>query len=346
MSLTITNALISTQVGSGAVVNQANGATIVLPVGGVVLFALQSTAGVGKWTLSFNCPNYPALHQKQLDWLPGQFNGFYVAMPDYPVGGGRDQDPLQGIQVLSTVSDASGGSVPQAQYQVRTVASPDGPVQTIRCRGVVLSALGAYTNANGVLTENANGAIGTIDGLTVAVGDRLFLPPGIAAAAADVGVYQVVATGSAGAVFVLQRVSDMPNGALVGRGSEIHVTEGTVMQGTQWVLDTADPVTVGTTAQAWYPRAVTQSVTLAAGTKTIQNVPIKSTSLSNAICVRTATGGTVSTTVMYLPTSAGANGFTAGALGTGQVVLQACIGAGTIQNADTSVLAVTITNPV
>lgn len=341
MALTITNALISTQVGSGAVVNQANGATIVLPVGGVVLFALQSTAGVGKWTLSFNCPNYPALHQKQLDWLPGQFNGFYVAMPDYPVGGGRDQDPLQGIQVLSTVSDASGGSVPQAQYQVRTVASPDGPVQTIRCRGVVLSALGAYTNANGVLTEDANGAIGTIDGLTVAVGDRLFLPPGIAAAAADVGVYQVVATGSAGALFVLQRVSDMPNGALIGRGSEIHVTEGTVMAGTQWVLTTADPVAVGTTTMAWYPRSVTQAITLVAGTKTITNVPVLSATGLGTNFTRTTPSGTAST-VTYQPVGT----ITPGALGTATFAFDATVAAGTINASDVSTGNLTVTNPV
>src|ERR1700719_4523194 len=103
MALTITNALISTQEGQGAVVNQANAATIAFSPGSLLTIALQSTSGIQKWTLQFECPSYPALHTRTFDWLPGQFNGWQIPMPDYPVGGAVDQNILQGITLYSTV---------------------------------------------------------------------------------------------------------------------------------------------------------------------------------------------------------------------------------------------------
>jgi hypothetical protein len=342
MALTITNAQISTQEGSGAVVNQSNGAVITASAGAMLTVALQSTSGIQKWTLQFECPSYPALHQRSFDWLPGQFNGWQVPMPDYPVGGAQDTNILQGITMISTVSDASGGSVPSATYVFRTIAAAGATIQTLKARAVILSALSAYTNTNGTLTENSNGVFATTDGLTIAVGDRVFLPPGIAAAAADVGIYQVTSIGSAGSVWSMTRVSDMPQGGLISTGSEIHVTEGTLMAGTQWVLTTTGMVTIGTTTMAWFPRQVTQSVTLVAGTVTIANVPLVSATKCNITSSRTTANTSTATTGGYHPVG----GYTAGALGTATFNFQATVAAGTINNADVSTLNVTVFNQV
>lgn len=342
MALSSTAANIATQDGSGAVVNQSSGATILQTAGGILGVSLQSTSGIGIWNLEFQCPSYPALHQRNFEWRPGMPTTWLIPMPDYPVGGAQDANPLQGLTLASSVSDSSGGAIVQSTYQIRTIAATGGAVQTLLARAVIQSALSAYTNVNGVLTENSNGAFATTDGLTIAVGDRVFLPPGIAAAAADVGLYQLTSIGSAGSLWSMTRVSDMPQGATIGRGAEIHVTEGTLMAGTQWVLTTANPVVVGTTTQTWFPRQVTQQLTLVAGTVTVANVPVLSAAKLGCAITRSTANTSTATTGGY----AIIGGITPGNLGTATFNVQAAVAAGTINNADVSTLQVTVFNQV
>lgn len=213
-----------------------------------------------------------------------------------------------------------------------------------RVRAVVTAALAAYTYVAGVITENANGALPSMDGVALAVGDLLFLPAGIAAALADAGVYQVTSLGSAGSVFVLTRVDWMPHAAVLKGGMEFRVGgEGTTFKNTTWrAMLAADTFTVGTTDAKWFPLSVNLSPVLVAGTVTIATVPIFSS--NSQIVIQRKVANTTAATVMYAPTNAGADGITPGNLGTASLVVQAVVAAGTINNADISTLHVTIIN--
>lgn len=204
------------------------------------------------------------------------------------------------------------------------------------------AALPAYTAAGGVLTANANGAISNIDGVAPVLGDRILLTLG--AAGADNGVYTVTSVGGASAKTTFTRAADYATGATVPSGTVYEVSEGTAYANTSWKLTTAGASVVDTTSTAFYPREVNQQVALVAGTVTISNVPILSTSKTNVEPTRVIANTATATTGGYCPTVAGANGITAGAVGTGQVIIQACVAAGTINSADISTLNVTITN--
>lgn len=236
---------------------------------------------------------------------------------------------------------------PAGSWNDANANSSDGGTSPFKCRAVVTTLQVYGGSTTGILTETANGAISGADGVTLAVGDVVFIQEGTTnlTAASDAGPYVVSALGGASAKWVLTRPSWWQTGATIQQSQVIDVSgEGTLYAGTSWrafcgkaqVVDTNDPV--------FWVREVTQSITLAAGTATISNVGIRSASKSNVFLTRTATGGTVTSTIAYCPTAAGANGITAGALGTGSVVVQAVVAAGTIENADTSTLAATVFN--
>lgn len=210
-----------------------------------------------------------------------------------------------------------------------------------QARFVVTTALAAYTKTAGVILANANGAWATQDGISnAAVGDIVLLPDGIAAAAADAGLWQITALGAAGSKFSLSRPADWASGSFGLTGSEINIAEGTLYAGTKWYHATAGNFTVDTTAMRLVPRAVTQSITLVAGTATITNVPVLSATKTGFSSVRTTANTSTATTGGYHPVGA----ITPGALGTASIVFDATVAAGTINVADISTLAVTIFN--
>lgn len=209
-----------------------------------------------------------------------------------------------------------------------------------QARNVVRTALAAYTKTAGVILANANGAWATQDGITNVVGDIVLLPDGIAAAAADAGLWQITALGAAGAKFSLSRPSDWASGSLGLTGTEVNIAEGTLFAGTKWYHAGASNFTVDTTAMLMVPRAVTQSIVLVAGTATITNVPVLSATKTGFTSVRTTANTSTATTGGYHPVGA----ITPGALGTASIVFDATVAAGTINAADVSTLAVTIFN--
>lgn len=129
----------------------------------------------------------------------------------------------------------------------------------------VITSIAAYTAAGGVLTANANGAIGAQDGVTLAAGDVVFLPTDKAAAPADAGPYIATAVGGASAKFVLTRPnwfrtgSHQPSGQMITLGGE-----GTLWQGSEWKsLVAASTFVVDTTDGAFYPRCQTSATSVA-----------------------------------------------------------------------------------
>lgn len=339
MGLAASNAIINIQDGGGAVAALSNNGTGLYTPGAYLTFSLQSTSGIQQWRLKFICPEFPWLHQQIREWYAGQANSIVIPMPPYPTGSSTDY--FRSITVISEVTDGV-SSIAYATNVLQTKGGNAVPMQHI-ARGVITTALGAYTNSNGVLTENANGAIGSVaDGLTIAVGDILLLPPGIAASAVDAGLYQVTALGGASAKFVLTSAPDWVQGAVVQPKTEILVSEGTLFGGSTWVItNTGQTNLIGTASFTIYPRQVSQSITLVSGTKTVANVPIVSATTTNVVYNRT-TANTTASTIIY----ATIGGITPGALGTATFAFQAAVAAGTINTADISTLTITIINPV
>lgn len=210
---------------------------------------------------------------------------------------------------------------------------------------MVATSLAAYTAAAGVLTANANGAIAAQDGLTVAVNDVIVVPPGVAAAAKDSGVYVATAIGGASAKFVLTRIDYWPTAAVLkSDATSIAVGgEGTVYKNSTWkAFIAADTFTVDTDDPKLYPARIVGTAVLVAGTVTL-SLPIFSASSSFQFSRKVANTSTA-TTGGYHATVAGADGITPGAIGTGSAVVQATVAAGTINNADISTLHYVLDN--
>lgn len=181
--------------------------------------------------------------------------------------------------------------------------------------------------------------IAGFDGVTYAQGDLVLLAN--QTTGAESGVYQV---GAVSGTAPLTRVSWLPAGAIVNGGFTVHASEGNQFAHSNWFISTTGAITIGTTAHAWYPERVTQSLALVAGTTTISNVPVLSATKTGWAITRRIANTSTATTGGYGPSVGGANGVTAGHVGTASVVIEACVAAGTINNADISTLEITVIN--
>jgi len=179
------------------------------------------------------------------------------------------------------------------------------------------------------------------DGVTNVAGDVVMLLE--QTTTAQNGPY-VVGTVAAGAA-PLTRPDWFPAGSTAKSGTAIRVGgEGTVLKNTTFrAFVAADSFVVDTTDGKFYPTEVTGASTLVAGTATISTVPIFSA--NSAVHIERKVANTSALTVGgYHPTTGGATGVTAGVRGTGAVIIEACVGAGTINVADVSTVHWTIIN--
>jgi hypothetical protein len=250
-----------------------------------------------------------------------------------------DVDADGGVWVCFGMAIAGAATVPQTAALMADL----GYHAPVRC---VFPTNFAGTNVSGVLTATSNGALATQDGVAPAVGDRVLLAG--QTTAADNGIYVVTSLGGASAKAVLTRGADALTGSTIINGESVNVSEGTIGSGTCWIARaTGTGNLVGTNDPKFYPEALRFSVTLAAGTYTIgaggggEALFLFATATSVVACTRKTVGGTVTTTIMY-----GAPGASriAGVAGTAAVNILAEVAAGTVQNTDTSVIDVLITN--
>jgi hypothetical protein len=314
--------IISVQDGSAAAaVNQANNATVFVTPGNPVTFALQSSTGVQQASMNITgIPGAPApvgLTSPQLT-APGPFS-WTVLFPPSPA------------TCTLTVEVSDGFNASYASYTI--VASQTKPIGIVhRARGVVTAAetLTAFDSVTG----------GTIrDGVTYVQGDVVLLVGQATKSQNGLYVVGVVAAGSA----PLTRAVDFATGTLFDQSNRPVCElgpEGTLFGSTLWKMTTSGAITIDTTSHDWYPRQVTQSITLVAGTATIANVPILSATKTGVYGVRTTANTATLTTGGYGPVGA----MTPGIVGTASCTFDAQVAAGTINNADISTLAVTIIN--
>ncbi len=126
--------------------------------------------------------------------------------------------------------------------------------QSVRLATAV--ALPAYLYNNGssgvgaTLTAVANGAL-SLDGVAVAVGNRVLVKNEIGAAEAYNGVYVVTQTGDGATPYILTRSTDFNTAGSgvnqIDAGDFFLVTAGSTQANTSWVQQTPLPITVGTT---------------------------------------------------------------------------------------------------
>jgi hypothetical protein len=180
---------------------------------------------------------------------------------------------------------------------------------------------------NITLEANANGALGAIDGVTLAVGDRVLIKAQTSAAAN--GIYVVSSLGGVSSKYKFIRSDDMRSGSAVIPGAEVSVLEGTVAAGKDFVVVATAPVTLGTTSITFRPLAQETTATLVGGTITISNLWV--TAATGVIAELTTPGGTMGAR-LQIAKSVGA--------GTGSVTLTAVDTSGATVNTDTSVYTV------
>lgn len=123
-----------------------------------------------------------------------------------------------------------------AKDSVRTKTDTDLPAYTQSGTGV-----------GATLTASSNGAIPTIDGITVVSGDRILVDSNGTTSDVHNGIYVVSAVGDGSNPWVLTRAEDADQDSQVTSGMYVFVDEGSCAQ-CGFVVSTAGEITVDTTA--------------------------------------------------------------------------------------------------
>jgi hypothetical protein len=158
------------------------------------------------------------------------------------------------------------------------------------------AALPANTYSGGVLTATGNGVL-TVDGVTVALGDRILVQN--ETATANNGIYTVTTLGTSGVPYALTRAADMNTGGQVP-GAFTFCEQGTVNAGAGFTVAGTGPYTLGTTGIPWTQFSGAGEVTAGTGLGKTGNT------VSLTVPVAVTSGGTGATSAGAALTSLGA----------------------------------------
>ena len=160
-----------------------------------------------------------------------------------------------------------------------------------------------YKQATRVVTVSnialSGGAPAVVDGVTLAVNDRILVTG--QSTASQNGLYDVVTVGT-GSNGTWVRTSDANNTGEVEAGMIVMVTEGAVYADTQWKLITNNPIVIGSTALVFTQNYSANSISGGTSNVTVYsnaNVTISSAGTPNVLIVSstgTVTSGTTSVT--------------------------------------------------
>lgn len=114
-------------------------------------------------------------------------------------------------------------------------------------RAATATALPAFTQDQNVLSATGDGAL-VVDGVTLALGDRLLVKDEIGGNAPFNGIYTVTDAGGESESWELTRSTDADSNDEVTAGMFTFVAEGTLSADSGFVLSTNDIITLGTTA--------------------------------------------------------------------------------------------------
>lgn len=182
--------------------------------------------------------------------------------------GTLDQISAPAADVAMATHKITGLGDPAAAQDAATKAYVDSVATGLDVKNAVrlatAAALAAYTPGSNTLTANANGAL-SVDGVAVANGDRILVKNESGANEKYNGLYVVTDLGSAGTPWILTRSSDADVSAEVTSGLYAFVTAGSTLAATGWILTTADPITLNTTALTFTQFVASASYTAGAG---------------------------------------------------------------------------------
>jgi hypothetical protein len=259
-----------TPVGSGTVTSVASGAG--LTGGPITATGTLSLATIASDTMLANISGATAAPTATTLTL----------LLDHVLGSGRGQVIYRGASAWSALSPGTNG------YYLQTKGSGADPVWAsvkgnggagatpslwhTACDYATAAALPANTYANGssgvgaTLTATANGAL-VVDGGTVTVGQRILVKD--EAALSHNGCYDVTATGSGAAHYVLTRSSDYDDSTEIVQGTAFPVSNGTANDSTAWVQITGGTIVIGTTSLQF--EALTSTMPVATAGQVIGN---------------------------------------------------------------------------
>jgi hypothetical protein len=207
--------------------------------------------------------------------------------------------PLAGGVMTGAITLAAD---PTAPLQPATKQYVDAAISGISvkasCRCATVTALPANTYSNGAagagatLTATANGALGTIDGASPGVGDRVLVKN--EATAANNGLYVITQAGDSTHPYILTRATDCDINTEAA-GAFTFIEGGTTNAGSGWTLPIIPAnLTVGTTAQNWSQFSGAGQITAGTGLTKSGNT------ISLVVPVAIANGGTGSTTQNFV----------------------------------------------
>lgn len=176
------------------------------------------------------------------------YSGVPAPLPGEVWGAVEDSWLLQPDVDGFTILGGAGLGVVNVIPQVTDLTEPAG---LFRVRMTATSLGAAFTRTGNTIVADANGALGTLDGVTPAVGNRFLLRSGNSSA----GIYTITSLGGASAKFVLVRSSDADTSAELPSGSLVTVSEGTTSADTIWMLTTNDPIVLNTTSLVFTQKA-------------------------------------------------------------------------------------------
>lgn len=164
--------------------------------------------------------------------------------------------------------------------KITSLASPTSPTDAVNKQYVDNVAAGLSIKPSARVASTANVAtltgLLTVDGVTVAAGDRVLLKNQTTASAN--GIY--VASAGAWAL-----ATDSVQGELLA-GALVIIDEGTVNGDTMWILTTNNPITVGTTSLTFSQFQV--GVTYTAGGGILISGGVLSTNIDGTTIIETA----------------------------------------------------------
>jgi hypothetical protein len=337
-------ASISVQDGSVAAVNVTDYTSQRITPGNVITIALQTTTGINRWIIKEDVGNALIVNAGNLGSDGKGWERTITKGGSFSV---TFQAPNSECVVPLYSSTWDGYNKVEARVFLDCREYPQ-----FRARAAV-TTLQAYTGSGtATLTETSNGAISAADGVTLILGDVVFIQAGTTnlTGALDSGPWVVTALGGASAKWTLSRPPWFPSGQAVPNGIVIEVDgEGTNYAGTSWKsFATQGSAVIGTNDPAFYVRQFVSAVTLVTGFVKLgpsQSFPgLRATTTDITFTPTNFNGG--GTTVSYR-TGAYASGGSAtaiGYMGTSTVSITALVAAGTFNTNDVGTGLLTIRN--